>query len=929
MGQQTVVKQAAGLFTHPNKLQLPPGAFRRAVNCVIDREGVVSKRRGFDRYGQALMDSATAIFEYRNSLIQLVGSTLSYDSDSLGAWIAWSGSFTAPSSNVPMTSLEANGNLYLTTSLGVYITDGLTTSPLRAGMPRGLDIQLVSTGIGGSWFTGNSQVGVKVVFLRKDANENEKRGEPSFQEISTSPLNSGLAWTRVTVTATVAHTAHGYSSGDLIDISDSSDVSAITNGQKVITIAGANAYTFACLNAGAASGTLGDSKAFDLSETFTIPDGIQLGDQIEVYRTALSASEDDAPGDEHRLIIRRPLTSGEIAAGVATITDNFDPVFLKEPLYTNQNTGEGATQGNGRPPYCHSMATFKGHTFYGKYSREAEGTIQLLDVESLVDDTSSVTFTTDATILTYTFSAAENQGLSKFKRFTTAGEGTLAVAVRKTAKSLIKIINRDPANSLFYAHYSSGATLDAPGKIFLQKRSVNTGNISAKVDDNGTTGVSFEPALSTVDLEFTTTSALANGLLRSKAQQPEAVPPLNIQKVGSQNKAVLALQTLPHALIIYKEDGAFLLSGESDGAGGFNFVVDELDSTVHLLGRRNIGILNGAGVVFTTQGLMRVSASGTSVISRAIEIDLLRIARFTNLDTRSFLMAYESERKVIFWTQEENADLTPLVAWVWNYMTDTWTKWDKPASCGIVMATGDDRLYIGHAGDPYILKERKELTDGIFDDYVDEDLDAIVDATGTTLDDNGLTVTTVTITFDQAIESGWLFSQGSDRGVVVDVSSVVDVYTLTLDGELVDVETGAATLSIPIKMLVEWAPEDFGSSAALKQVAKCQLYLESGVGTHRLSFRADTQGEFEYVEDFRLGAGEGWGDVEWGDSEWGGGDSMVSNDLLTIVPRDHQKCRNLSVVYENNQALESPSLLQFSLDGRVISSRAEAEGARR
>lgn len=926
MGSQTVIKQAAGLFTHPNKLHLPPGAMRRATNCVIDREGIVSKRRGWKRFGDTLADSATALFEYLKTLVQLVGSTLSYDSDGLGAWVAWSGTFNPPSTVVPMTSLEANGNFYFTTDAGVYVTDELTASPVRAGIPRGLDIQLALTGTGGSWLIGNSQVGVKVVFLRKDANENEKRGEPSFQEIATSPLNTGLAWSRVATTATVVHTAHGYTTGDVIDIQDSDDLTAITDGQKTITVTGPNAYTFSCLNAGALSGTLSDSKAYDLLETFTIPDEIVLGDQVEVYRTALSASEDDAPGDEHRLIIRRAITSGELAAGVVTLTDDFDSTFLKENLYTNQNTGEGSSQGNGRPPYSTCMATFKGHTYYGDYQLEPELAVQLLDVESLVDNTSSVTFTSGTTSLTYTFSSAENQGLNRFKRFTTAGEGTLAAAVRKTAKSLAKILNRDTTNSIIYAHYVSSATLDAPGKLLIVKRTVNTPAITMTAN-NSTTGQSFTPEVPTSGATLISTSrGLAHGLLRSKAQQPEAVPSLNIQKVGSQNKRILAIQTLPNAMIIYKEDGAFKLSGESDGFGGFNFVVDELDSTVHLLGRRNIGILNGAGVVFTTQGLMRVSPSGTSVISRAVEIDLLKIAKFSNLDTRSFLVPYESERKVILWFQEENADLTALVGWVWNYMTDTWTRWEKPVSCGIVIATGDDKLYLGHAEDAYILQERKQLLD-TFDDYVDEDLAATVDVVGTTLDDEGLTVTQVTITFPQVIENGWLFSQGDDRARVTDVSSVADVYTLTLDGELPDVTTGDATLSIPIQMLVEWAPEDLGSSAALKHFTKAQLYLESGTGTHRLGFRADTETEFEYVEDFVLGAGEGWGDIEWGDSEWGGGDSAVSQDLLTVIPRAHQKCRNLSCVYENHQALENPNVLQVSLDVRVISSRAERAGS--
>ena len=69
-------------------------------------------------------------------------------------------------------------------------------------------------------------------------------------------LLHGLAWTRSTTTATVTHTAHGLITGNSVNVPISSDVAAIVVGQKAITVTGVNTYTFACLNAGAASGTL-------------------------------------------------------------------------------------------------------------------------------------------------------------------------------------------------------------------------------------------------------------------------------------------------------------------------------------------------------------------------------------------------------------------------------------------------------------------------------------------------------------------------------------------------------------------------------------------------------------------------------------------------------------------------------------------------
>ena len=67
---------------------------------------------------------------------------------------------------------------------------------------------------------------------------------------------SAAAWSRTTTVATVTSTAHGLRTGDSVVINVSSDITAVDLGVKAITATSANAYTFTCFNAGAASGTL-------------------------------------------------------------------------------------------------------------------------------------------------------------------------------------------------------------------------------------------------------------------------------------------------------------------------------------------------------------------------------------------------------------------------------------------------------------------------------------------------------------------------------------------------------------------------------------------------------------------------------------------------------------------------------------------------
>jgi hypothetical protein len=77
-------------------------------------------------------------------------------------------------------------------------------------------------------------------------------------------IRTGISWTRVTTTATVSETAHGYVVGTIISITDSSSILAIPIGTYTITSSTANTYTFICLNAGLSNGTLTDSTQSSL-----------------------------------------------------------------------------------------------------------------------------------------------------------------------------------------------------------------------------------------------------------------------------------------------------------------------------------------------------------------------------------------------------------------------------------------------------------------------------------------------------------------------------------------------------------------------------------------------------------------------------------------------------------------------------------------
>lgn len=173
---QVLHRTANGLIAGPNPLTAQEGSCLQAENCVVDRDGITEKRRGFNRHAAAT--SPGAMDEYSGRLMLHRGTTVASYDCATGATTAYSGSFSAPGS-YRMRFLEVNKSDFFCTSKGVYKLDSISGTPTKAGMDPGLDMALsLSTG---GWFTINTTVGYRVVFTRKDANDRLVEGAPSWQ----------------------------------------------------------------------------------------------------------------------------------------------------------------------------------------------------------------------------------------------------------------------------------------------------------------------------------------------------------------------------------------------------------------------------------------------------------------------------------------------------------------------------------------------------------------------------------------------------------------------------------------------------------------------------------------------------------------------------------------------------------------------------
>ena len=352
---------------------------------------------------------------------------------------------------------------------------------------------------------------------------------------------------------------------------------------------------------------------------------------------------------------------------------------------------------------------------------------------------------------------------------------SVGVAIDLTARSLVRVINKDP-DSPVSATYLSG-TDDLPGKILLKAKTledidffiaINDGNLSAEfspelpvnaglVSINSTTGIfttsqphGFVPGdevyindnpggvptefsgvykIATVvsATEFTLTQApgvnqpgplsgfvykttaasdnneTPNRLMYSKLNQPEAVPGVNYIDVGSKDKQILRILALRDNLFCLKEDGIFLVSGAAAP-----FSVRLLDNSAILTAPDSATVLNNLIYCLTTQGVVSISDSGVSIVSRAIEDLIKKVTTFRyNYKTASFGVAYESDRAYLLWLPTQIPETQASQCYRYSTITNTWTRWTISANCGVVNFLGDDRMYLGGVGRNFILQERK------------------------------------------------------------------------------------------------------------------------------------------------------------------------------------------------------------------------------
>lgn len=586
----------------------------------------------------------------------------------------------------------------------------------------------------------------------------------------------------------------------------------------------------------------------DVNLVVYIPDGVLAGYFLQVYRSIATTSASIEPSDELQLVYEYIVTSGDITTGSISFTDITPETLLGASLYTNP-TQEGILQANEIPPCAIDIATYKNITFYANTKGKQNFYLTLIAVSGtglVANDTITIngrTYTAKTT--------ANNPTLREFQIVTS---GTAASNITDTARNLIEVINRDTGATIS-AYYISGYN-DLPGKIYIEANDFSVSQFY--LTSSRTT--CWNPVLqSSGTTNASSNDVFPNRIYYSKIQQPEAVPLLNYLDAGSRDSAIYRIIPLRDSVFVIKEDGVYRIIGEDPSS----LRISLFDNTVKLLATESAVECNNQIFCYTDQGIVAISDNGVQVLSRPIEDLIYQSEILSNFETLSFGISYEVDRKYLFYCKTIETDTYPTQGYIYNFFTNSWTRYVHNRSCGIVYRS---KLFMGGV-DGYIYQERKQLNSS---DYVDDEYNVTINS----INGNVLTVASAT-----NIQANQIIKQGINSGIVVS-KNVNDVTITDMVGTF---SAGSAIAYNAIQSVFEWAQNSGQNPGILKHWREATLLfrgadfqnIEMGISSN-----FDPNVEYTTISPLRS---DQWGSFSWGSIAWGIG-SGIAYPIRTYVP---------------------------------------------
>ena len=951
----------AGLYTNPNSYsEAPEGALATAANIVIDRPSVAESRRGQVQFNPALAGDVKQLMQFQDNLVVQYGglSTIAYD-DGAGLWVDFDGDYSAPD-GYKMRWVEANKNLYFTTSFGVKKIDALDLPIKTAGAPQGLNGEAYVNGAGNA-IPDTTNVAYRIVWGYDDANGNRILGAPSQRVVVSNNAGS------TQLVAFNSYIPSGITSAwfyQLYRSAPSADLATQPDDELQLVLSGNPTGTE--LTAGVVS--LSDNLPDALRGTSLYTNSTQEGAEsanaqppwcvdVELYKGHTFFAN---TRQKHALTLQM-IGVGTPSFGVLATTGDITTGSAVVPsIASTTNIRPGMrVKGTGIP---------------------AGAKVKTVDSGVQVTLTANATATTVGVALqfcdTLTISGVEYfgsaSGVMVDGEFRIDTSGTPSENIQNTVNNLIIAINGSTQNTAsaqpVYAYYLSTVE-QFPGKFLIQERVVNsvdgepfevlstygdaftpqipglrlitnvavgnptvitsanhgfatgdlvlltvpgavpgfsgayavtvTGTNTFTVAVNTTTGATYGTAKSLTQVVESDNEERLNRVAFSKLQQPEAVPVLNYIDCGSAVFPIRRIAAQGESLFIFKDDGVFRITGDDKNS----FRSSAFDNTTVIYGPETLAKCGNQLFFFSTKGVSVCSESGVALASDPIEDQLLPLLELTEFTLYAFGVGYESDKRYHLFVQASNEDENATQAFCYSLHTTAWTRWVMPRTCGIVNKA-DNKLYMG-GSNQQVYVERKDYAST---DYADDQYTvSIVSSLDGTL--------TLASTTNLAV--GDTIQQGSAESVI---TAVPNSTVITVQDTTVEWTAGAATVYRPIDAALEWIPQPAGNPGLLKHWREITILLRSAdFSALTVGFATNFTESAEYTLITPL-LGNTWGSFPWGGVAWGQF-SAAKQPQRTFVPRNSSRAHWLTISLDLNRAFNKLDVEGISLIYDVISER--------
>jgi len=222
---------------------------------------------------------------------------------------------------------------------------------------------------------------------------------------------------------------------------------------------------------------------------------------------------------------------------------------------------------------------------------------------------------------------------------------------------------------------------------------------------SATCATAFAPQLSLSG----TNDAKPNRLWWSAPDEPEAVPLLNYQDIGSSSEPILALVPLRNALLVFKTDGIWRVTGSAPSS----WSIEPLDLAIRLLRPEAVTNIGDGAYAWCDRGMFLVTDSGAqSLSSNAIDVELRTAANYilTNATTHgTFMVPWKARNLVLFGIPAAAAGTTTQRVYAFSTVTNAFSEW--PVSWSVACHGDGDAVYYSRPYDGTVLYEvRKSVT---------------------------------------------------------------------------------------------------------------------------------------------------------------------------------------------------------------------------